>query len=187
MIRRLWEFLYWQGSVLRWPPGDSLRETDSLFKGSQLDNGESWIDLETSGRYIQLCLRFELCILLNYLYGFNRLVMVDFAPILHNCINGNKAIIRWSHCQWNNPKAVEYGYMHHINTHNIDGLVQERRNSIANTLELCLSCTKPLIWLCGHNKTKETKSCAFYVWRNGTASPLIRAGVSISRDRNRRP
>ena len=28
----------------------------------------------------------------------------------------------------------------------IDGLVQERRNSIANTLELHLSCTNPLIW-----------------------------------------
>ena len=27
----------------------------------------------------------------------------------------------------------------------IDGLVQERRNSIANALELCLSCTKPSI------------------------------------------
>ena len=27
----------------------------------------------------------------------------------------------------------------------IDGLVQERRNSIANALELHLSCTKPLI------------------------------------------
>ena len=25
----------------------------------------------------------------------------------------------------------------------IDGLVQERHNSIANTLELCLSCTNP--------------------------------------------
>ena len=29
----------------------------------------------------------------------------------------------------------------------IDGLVQERRNSIANVLELRLSCTKPLIWI----------------------------------------
>ena len=28
----------------------------------------------------------------------------------------------------------------------IDGLVQERRNSIANTRELCLSCSKPLLW-----------------------------------------
>ena len=28
----------------------------------------------------------------------------------------------------------------------IDGLVQERRNSIANALELRLSCTNPLIW-----------------------------------------
>ena len=29
---------------------------------------------------------------------------------------------------------------------NMDGLVQERRNSIANTLELRLSCTNPSIW-----------------------------------------
>ena len=28
----------------------------------------------------------------------------------------------------------------------IDGLVQERRHSIANALELRLSCTNPLIW-----------------------------------------
>ena len=28
----------------------------------------------------------------------------------------------------------------------IDGLVQERRNSIANALELRLSCTNPSIW-----------------------------------------
>ena len=27
-----------------------------------------------------------------------------------------------------------------------EGLVQERRNSIANALELRLSCTNPLIW-----------------------------------------
>ena len=27
--------------------------------------------------------------------------------------------------------------------HHVDGLMQDRRNSIANTLELCLSCTKP--------------------------------------------
>ena len=32
----------------------------------------------------------------------------------------------------------------------IDGLVQERHNSIANALELCLSCTNPSIW---HNDT----------------------------------
>ena len=31
----------------------------------------------------------------------------------------------------------------------IDGLVQERRNSIANTLELRLSCTNPSIYLFG--------------------------------------
>ena len=31
-------------------------------------------------------------------------------------------------------------------TENIDGLVQERRNSIANALELCLSCTNLSIY-----------------------------------------
>ena len=30
--------------------------------------------------------------------------------------------------------------------HNIDELVQERHNSIANALELCLSCTNPSIY-----------------------------------------
>ena len=30
--------------------------------------------------------------------------------------------------------------------HRIDSLVQERRNSIANALELRLSCTDPLVW-----------------------------------------
>ena len=33
-----------------------------------------------------------------------------------------------------------------IPTYDIDGLVQERRNSIANTLELCHSWTNPLIY-----------------------------------------
>ena len=27
----------------------------------------------------------------------------------------------------------------------IDGLVQKKRNSIANPLELCLSCTNPMV------------------------------------------
>ena len=34
----------------------------------------------------------------------------------------------------------------HSCEHHIDGLVQERCNSIANTLELRFSCTKPLIY-----------------------------------------
>ena len=34
----------------------------------------------------------------------------------------------------------------------IDGLVQERRNSIANALELCLSCTNPSICDKSHNR-----------------------------------
>ena len=36
----------------------------------------------------------------------------------------------------------------HGKNYHLDGLMQERRNSIANTLELCLSCTNPsLNWL----------------------------------------
>ena len=34
-----------------------------------------------------------------------------------------------------------------VYTQYFDGLMQERHNSIANTLELCLSFTNPLIWL----------------------------------------
>ena len=33
----------------------------------------------------------------------------------------------------------------HIFQHNLNGLVQEKRNSIANALELHLSCINPLI------------------------------------------
>ena len=40
-------------------------------------------------------------------------------------------------------------HMDHIMQH-IDGLVQERRNSIANALDLCLSCTDPLICMITH-------------------------------------
>ena len=38
-----------------------------------------------------------------------------------------------------------------IREHDVDGLVQERRNSIANALELHLSCTK----LCYHQYPKN--------------------------------
>ena len=41
------------------------------------------------------------------------------------------------------PKHYIYG---HLVMH-IGGLAQERRNSIANALELCLSCTKPSIYI----------------------------------------
>ena len=34
---------------------------------------------------------------------------------------------------------------------NIDGLVQDCSNSIANALDLLQSCTKPLIWYIGYH------------------------------------
>ena len=37
--------------------------------------------------------------------------------------------------------------------YNIDGLVQERRNSTASAMELPLSCTKSLTWYCIHHCT----------------------------------
>ena len=41
----------------------------------------------------------------------------------------------------------------------IDGSVQERRNSIANALELRLSCTKPSIWCLQYHKQKCGDDC----------------------------
>ena len=43
----------------------------------------------------------------------------------------------------------EINYLHHLSVGKlqklqINGLVQERRNSIANALELCLSCINPI-------------------------------------------
>ena len=49
------------------------------------------------------------------------------------------------------PQGAVQGmpYPHNNDCH-IDGLVQERRNSIANALELRLSCTNPLTWASQH-------------------------------------
>ena len=47
-------------------------------------------------------------------------------------LNRQKAVTLTKDC--NHPRS------------HIDDLVQERHNSVANALELCLSCTKPLMW-----------------------------------------
>ena len=65
----------------------------------------------------------------------------------------------------------------------IDGLVQERRNSIANALELRLSCTNPSIWpssvLCEEHYTMvKTSHFPWYVlkgnwgWKCNGVMPL---------------
>ena len=43
---------------------------------------------------------------------------------------------------------------HKVICYHIDGLMQERHNSIANALDLCLSCTNPSIW---HHEPMFTK------------------------------
>ena len=64
---------------------------------------------------------------------------------------------RWhfisSPLKWDEENLIWKSYLlntieHHYYTvkHNVDRLVQERRNSIANALELRFSCTKPSTW-----------------------------------------
>ena len=43
---------------------------------------------------------------------------------------------------------IEAGFPYNKIQHDIDGLVQDCSNSIANALELLQSCTKPSIWYC---------------------------------------
>ena len=52
-----------------------------------------------------------------------------------------------------------------VNVH-IDGLVQARRNSIANALELRLSCTNPSVYAIVIHKQNSVFTC----WRGGLAS-----------------
>ena len=49
-----------------------------------------------------------------------------------------------------------------LGAHEIDGLAQERRNFIANALELCLSCANPLKWSCAASLTILVKCKFFY-------------------------
>ena len=52
----------------------------------------------------------------------------------------------WCHFSLGISYRCLVGYFHRWYTTDIDGLVQERRNSSALTTELRLSCTKPSIW-----------------------------------------
>ena len=50
----------------------------------------------------------------------------------------------WSFPQYGSINSAVIFYI--LQQEHVDGLVQERHNSIANALELCLSCTNPSIW-----------------------------------------
>ena len=60
--------------------------------------------------------------------------------------------------------AVHRGRVQYIQ-YGIDGLVQERRNSIANALELRHSCTNPSIWyvLCFRYIEVSVDSCDIFI------------------------
>ena len=49
-------------------------------------------------------------------------------------------------CQWLDTHKVASHYLNQYSNEQIDGLIQERCNSIAYVLELCVSCTNPSKW-----------------------------------------
>ena len=56
-----------------------------------------------------------------------------------------------------------------------DGLVQERRNSIANALELRLSCTNPLILCCDKLLSKVLMRVIFnWKWHDAVTGSLAK-------------
>ena len=62
------------------------------------------------------------------------------------------------------PIVLKYKHKSYINVltllscqHEINGLMQERRNSCALAMELRLSCTNPLIWTIGYVQNKQKK------------------------------
>ena len=66
-----------------------------------------------------------------------------------------------------------------------DGLVQKRRNSIANTLELHLSCTKPLIldqyhgsWWPGLYASAEHQLSWYWLGRINRSLSFMREGIN---------
>ena len=71
-----------------------------------------------------------------------------FYGILHQLV-ANKA--RWMYnrnsCFVFDGLMLQQGFLYMLSSAHIDGLVQERHNSIANALELRLSFTDPLIYL----------------------------------------
>ena len=73
------------------------------------------------------------------IYHFHKHSLHIFCKIALGCLSGNGLVPSgnkplWSQC-WLRSMSP---YM--------DGLMQERHYSIADALELCLSCTNPLIW-----------------------------------------
>ena len=65
---------------------------------------------------------------------------------------------------------------YYVLNNDLDGLVQERCNSIANAMELRLSCTNPSIWSCrivAHAPCHVT-SCAI-LWHNQETVLQVRA------------
>ena len=88
-----------------------------------------------------------------------------FSLLMHICITQPQSVKIYEKftmflCLWQYLSVVLM--LTFFLTYNIDGLVQDCSNSIANTLELLQSCTKPSICLwcmrpCAYNKA--TKAC----------------------------
>ena len=73
----------------------------------------------------------------------NQLLLKRITLLLIILTSVCKYDIKEVHGNWSN---LFFKTKVHGQKHPIDGLMQERRNSIANALELCLSCTNTLLW-----------------------------------------
>ena len=85
----------------------------------------------------------------NYLKNYNYTIWHNTVLYL---VSPTLRLVRWLTCWlaiFKYPKHNSCANISHFFCHlqlHIDGLMQERHNSIANALELCLSCTNPSIW-----------------------------------------
>ena len=62
----------------------------------------------------------------------------------------------------------------------IDWSVQERRNSIANALEICLSCTNPPVYSPGSNRLWSNISSGIKMVENHFADISIGSGIGLA-------
>ena len=68
-------------------------------------------------------------------------VAVPIALSQDRLLHGHNRLVNWTPCSRMRESKLKRGHSWHI-----DGLKQERHNSIAHALELCLSCTNSSIW-----------------------------------------
>ena len=85
-----------------------------------------------------------------FVYNFSLIPFCISAALCSNHWSYGFSTLRYCRIDvvWVDPSEYKIGQIHYFFlpcTNHIDGLVQERHNSIALAMELCLSCTNPSI------------------------------------------